>query len=88
MALGDVYKEEMRFVQARTAALLRKHVLGGAIAGGERQGPELCSARGRISPSHGENMGSSPLGSAMSFGYSFSFKALVACLCRWDAVFV
>jgi hypothetical protein len=65
MALGDVYKEEMRFVQARTAALLRKHVLGGAIAGGERQGPELCSARGRISLSHGENRGSSPLGSAM-----------------------
>jgi hypothetical protein len=59
MALGDIYKEGMRFVQARTAPVLRKHVSGGAklpVASG--------TARGCISPSHGENRGSSPLGSA------------------------
>jgi hypothetical protein len=39
-------------------------------------------------PSHGENRGSSPLGSATSFAQSFTFKTLVACLCKRGAVFV
>jgi len=41
-----------------------------------------------IAPSHGENRGSSPLGSATSFAQSFTFKTLVTRLCTKDAVFV
>src|SRR5262249_21895208 len=37
------------------------------------------SLRGRLSRSHGENRGSSPLGSAKPFAQSFMFKALAAC---------
>ena len=39
-------------------------------------------------PSHGENRGSSPLGSATPFAQSFTFKAVGTCLCKKDAVFV
>jgi hypothetical protein len=40
------------------------------------------------SPSHGENRGSSPLGSATSFAQSFTFKVVGTCLCKKDAAFV
>jgi hypothetical protein len=43
---------------------------------------------GSETPSHGENRGSSPLGSATSFAQSFTFKALAARLCKWGAMFV
>ena len=49
--------------------------------------PELLRGP-RTSPSHGENRGSSPLGSATSFAHSFTFKTLVVCLCKRGAVFV
>jgi len=65
-----------------------RHVDGIKCAGRWTFTRRSGSGKGVALPSHGENSGSSPLGSATSFAQSFTFKILVTCLCKKDAVFV